>query len=242
MNKNKYSYVWISLVVLIFGIIFVPRIVDRIKSGTVVENDRMNVKSDHDALSYILLNGKKRKVPSFAFIDQDSLLITDNDYRGKVYVVEFFFTSCPSICPIMNKNLVSVQDAFANEDNFGIASFSITPDFDTPEVLKAYAERYGITDMDWHLMTGDREKIYDLANAGFFIFAAEAPESPGGFEHSGLFALIDKNGYIRSRRDTFGNPIVYYRGAITEQAGTNDQGETEQISALREDIKKLLEE
>ncbi len=240
--KNKYTYVWVSLVILVFGIIFIPRIVDRVNSGTVVKNDRMNVKDNSGDLSFVLLNGKKRRVPSFEFINQDSLIIGNADYEGKVFVVEFFFTSCPSICPIMNKNLVAIQDEFANADDFGIASFSITPEYDTPMVLKEYAERYGVFDLDWNLMTGDQEKIYTLANEGFNIFAAEMPDAPGGFEHSGLFALIDKNGYIRSRVDDFGNPIVYYRGAITPEQGTNDHGETEQISILIEDIKKLLDE
>ncbi len=242
MGKKNYTYVWVSLIVLIFGIIVIPKIVDRIRTEKVVQNDRMNLKTNDDPLAFILQNGKKRRVPSFTFLNQDSLLISDKDYQGKVYVVEFFFTSCPSICPIMNKNLVSIQEEFSQEENFGIASFSITPDYDTPSVLKAYAERYGITDLDWNLMTGDRADIYELANAGFYIFAAENEEAPGGFEHSGLFALIDKNGYIRSRVDQFGNPIVYYRGMISEEQGTNKEGETEQISILREDIKKLLAE
>ena len=241
MNK-KYTYIWVSLIVLIFGIIVIPRIVDRIKSGTVVENDRMNTATAGKALNYITLNGKKRKVPSFQLLNQDSLLISDKDYLGKVYVVEFFFTRCPSICPVMTKNLVSLQNHFESDDDFGVASFSITPQYDTPSVLKSYAEKYGIRDMDWHLMTGDKETIYDLANSGFNIFAAEMPDAPGGFEHSGLFALVDKEGFIRSRSDEFGNPIVYYRGAITEEMGENSQGEEEQIGILREDIKKLLEE
>jgi len=91
-------------------------------------------------------------------------------------------------------------------------------------------------------MTGDKTKIYDLANSGFNIFAAEMPDAPGGFEHSGLFALIDKYGFIRSSVDDFGNPIVYYRGAITEAEGENEEGEKQQITILKEDIKKLLEE
>ena len=242
MKGNKYGYVWVSLVILIFGIIFIPKIVDRVKGGTIVENDRMNVKIGDEALSYVELNGQKRRVPPFAFLNQDSLLITEKDYLGKVFVAEFFFTSCPSICPIMTENLVLLQEEFKNDGNFGIASFSINPRYDTPHVLKEYAEKYGITDLDWHLMTGEQKAIYDLANAGFNIFAAEEPKAPGGFEHSGLFALIDKKGYIRSRTDKFGNPIVYYRGAITEKQGKNEEGETEQISILREDIKKLLEE
>lgn len=241
MDK-KYTYVWVSLVILVFGIIFIPKIVDRLKSGDVVETDRMNTAQAEGNLSYVLLNGKKRKVPAFEFTNQDSLLISDKDYLGKVFVVEFFFTRCPSICPIMTKNLITLQNEFKENDNFGIASFSITPDFDTPKVLKEYAEKYGVTDMDWHLMTGDRDKIYDLANSGFNIFAAEMPDAPGGFEHSGLFALVDKEGYIRSRKDKFGNPIVYYRGAITEKMEENSQGEEEQISILKEDIKRLLEE
>ena len=239
---KKYTYVWVSLVILVFGIIFVPKIVNRISSGTVVENDRLNVENAKSTLSYITLNGEKKRVPSFNLINQDSLAISNSDYKGKVFVVEFFFTSCPSICPVMTQNLVEIQNQFKGNDQFGIASFSITPDFDTPTVLKAYAEKNGITDLDWHLMTGDKEQIYDLANNGFNIFASEMPDAPGGFEHSGLFALVDKEGYLRSRKDDFGNPIIYYRGAITEKQGENDHGEKEQISILKEDIKRLLAE
>lgn len=242
MKKNQYTYVWVSLIVLIFGIIFVPRIVDRVKRGAIVENDRMSENNDTNKLAYITLGGEKRKVPPFAFHNQDSLLIADTDYLGKVYVVEFFFTTCPSICPIMNKNLVEIQDAFKEFENFGVASFTIHPEHDTPEVLKAYAEKYGVANLDWHFLTGERERIYDLANNGFNIFAAEVPNAPGGFEHSGMFALVDKKGYIRSRKDNFDNPIIYYRGTITEAQGENQEGEEQQISMLKEDIKKLLDE
>lgn len=240
--KNKYTYVWVSLVILVFGIIFIPKIVDRVGSGTIVENDRINLKDNNAELAYIFLNGKKRRVPSFEFIDQDSLLITDTDYLGKVYVVEFFFTSCPSICPIMTRNLVDIQETFKTSQNFGVASFTITPEYDTPIVLKQYAEKHGVTNLDWHFMTGSQEAIYELANSGFNIFVSEMPDAPGGFEHAGLFALIDKKGYLRSRVDDFGNPIIYYRGTITEEQGENREGEKEQISILKEDIEKLLEE
>jgi protein SCO1/2 len=240
--KNKYTYVWVSLIILIFGIITIPKIIDRVQGGTTVENDRLNVKDNSGELTFIMLDGKKRRVPSFEFLNQDSLLISNKDYEGKVFVAEFFFTSCPSICPIMSKNLVEIQNEFSASENFGIASFSITPEYDTPRVLKEYAEQYGITDLDWHLMTGDQTKIFDLANSGFNIFAAAMPDAPGGFEHSGLFALIDKNGYIRSRVDDFGNPIVYYRGSIAENEDENEEGEKQQITALKADIKKLLQE
>ncbi len=241
MNK-KYTYVWVSLIVLIFGIITIPRIVERLSNGTVVENDRMNNSDASQELGYILLDGKKRKVPSFEFINQDSVLVSDQDYLGKVFVVDFFFTRCPSICPVMTKNLVEIQNTFEENDDFAVASFSITPQFDTPEVLREYVGKYNIDTKGWNLMTGNRDGIYELANSGFNIFAAEVADSPGGFEHSGLFALVDKEGYLRSRIDEFGNPIVYYRGAITEEMGENSQGEKEEISILKEDIQKLLEE
>lgn len=242
MKNKKYTYVWVSLVVLIFGIIFIPRIVDRIRDKDVVQENRMHQADPDSQLAYVTLNGQKRKVPDFAFLNQDSLLISNEDYKGKVYLIDFFFTSCPTICPLMSKNLVELQDQFTEFDEFGVASFTINPEYDTPRVLKEYAEKYGITDMDWHLLTGDSQEILDLANVGFNIYAVADPSVPGGFEHSGLFALVDKEGYIRSRTDEFGNPIIYYRGTISEEMGVNSEGEEEQISILKEDIRRLLDE
>ena len=241
---KKYSYVGISFIILIFGIIFVPKIVDRIKDTSVVKNDRMSAENPvaNEKLAYIKINGEPKKVPDFAFLNQDSLLITNHDYKGKVYVVDFFFTSCPTICPKMTSNLVYLQNKLKDSEDFGIASFSINPKYDTPTRLKVYEERYKITDPDWNLLTGDREDIYDLANAGFNIYAAENPDVPGGFEHNGYFALIDRDGYIRSRYDASGNPIIYYRGTIGVDEKVDDNGEEEQINILLNDIKKLLEE
>ena len=242
MKGRKYTYVWISLVILVFGIIFVPKIVDRINQENVVQDNRMHNKDPDEKLAYILLNGERRKVPEFSFLNQDSLLISNEDYKGKVYLIDFFFTSCPTICPLMSRNLVELQNEFREFEEFGVASFTINPEYDTPRVLKEYAENYGITDMDWHLLTGESEEIFDLANVGFNIYAAVDASVPGGFEHSGLFALVDKNGFIRSRLDAFGNPIIYYKGTISEQQGVNAEGEEEQISLLKEDIRKLLDE
>lgn len=243
MNK-KYTYIWISLIILIFGIIVIPRIVDRIKSGTIVENDRMSeVNGDGVYLEFIRDNsGRKRKVPSFEFFNQDSLLISNEDFKGKVYVAEFFFTTCPTICPLMTRNLVNIQNEFKEAENFGVASFTINPRYDTSKILKQYGEKYGVTDLDWHFLTGEQAVIYELANTGFYLYAQENEEVQGGFEHSGMLALVDKQGYIRSRKDKFGNPIIYYRGTVSEEQGVNKDGEDEQISILKEDIKRLLEE
>ncbi|MBR9853769.1 MAG: SCO family protein [Algicola sp.] len=241
-NKKKHTYIWVSAIILIFGIFAVYEITKRVKGGTIVENDRMSSSVKNAEVGFIVNQGEKRKVPSFSFYNQDSVLVTNKDFLGKVYVVDFFFTTCPTICPIMTKNLVSIQNTFTESEDFGVASFTINPRYDTPSVLTAYADKYGITDKDWHLMTGNQEKIYQLAQEGFYIFANEDQEAPGGFEHSGMFALVDKNGYIRSRSDEYGNPLIYYRGTITEEQGENSDGETQQITILKEDIKTLLEE
>lgn len=240
--KKKYSYIWVSLVILVFGIIFIPRIVSRISDKQTVDDNRMHISGAEQKLAYLSLNGERRRIPEFSFLNQDSLLISNEDYKGKVFVVDFFFTTCPTICPVMSRNMVALQDEFAEFENFGAASFTINPEYDTPRVLKEYAERYGITDMDWHLLTGESQKIMDLANIGFNIYAVADSNAPGGFEHSGLFALVDKEGFLRSRLDDFGNPIIYYRGAISEEQGTNLEGEEEQISILKEDIRLLLDE
>lgn len=246
-KKANYSYVGVGFIILVFGIIFVPKIIDRVKENNTVENDRLNVKSEEDRatksdLVYLEINGSPKKVPEFNFVNQDGDTISNQDYLGKVYVVEFFFTTCPTICPRMNRNLVEIQNEFTEFDNFGVASFTITPEIDTPEVLKAYASKYEITNPNWHLMTGDEDKIYELANIGFNIYVGRDEEVEAGFEHSGNFALIDKEGYIRSRKDDFGNPKIFYSGIISEAEKVDDEGMKEEISILKEDIAKLLKE
>lgn len=247
-KKTNYSYAVIGLALLVFGIIFIPKIVDRIKGGDIVRDESrsqaVSTTSDTNLsdLMFLEINGKPKKVPPFEFVDQNGDTITNKDYEGKVYVAEFFFTTCPSICPRMNRNLVQIQNTFNDYENFGVASFTINPDHDTTEVLKKYADNYGITNPDWHLMTGDQEEIYALANIGFNIYAGENPNVDGGFEHSGNFALIDKNGFMRSRKDKFGNPKIFYKGIVSEEEQVDDDGEEQEISILKQDIAKLLKE
>ena len=246
MKKNKYSYVGISFIILIFGIIVIPKIVDRIQNNDITRSEsrskavQMTV-SDTTALSYLIINGEPKKVMDFKFSNQDGVMISNADFEGKVYLVEFFFSTCPTICPKMNRNLVDIQNTFPDRPDFGIASFTINPEYDTQEVLKTYAENYGVTNPNWHFMTGNKDAIYYLANTGFNLYAAEVEGADGGFEHSGNFALIDKQGYIRSRTDAYGNPKIYYKGIISQAEQFNEEGESEDISALKEDILKLLE-
>tara|TARA_B100000902_G_scaffold3803_1_gene4859 strand:- start:1027 stop:1725 length:699 start_codon:yes stop_codon:yes gene_type:complete len=228
---KKYSYIGVSFIVLIFGILFFPKIMDRI-DGNSINNDTRLSKSKE--LSFITMDNEKKKVPDFVFLNQDSLFIGNEDFLGKVFVVEFFFTSCPSICIEMNKNMKILDKEFGEREDFGIASFTIDPNHDTPKVLKEYAELLEIKSQNWHFLTGDIADIYDLSNSGFNIFSSINPDVAGGFEHQGFFALIDQNGYIRSRENGMGSPIVYYLGI--EDNNSDEQG----IDMIKEDILKLL--
>ncbi len=230
---KNYRYIGLILVLLVFGLLFIPKIVDRIANNTQVESNRS---VPAQPLAYIKLNGTAKTVPEFLMLNQDSLPIGNEDYKGKVYVAEFFFTRCPTICPIMNKNMKILDDRFGDRLDFGIASFTIDPEHDTPSVLKKYAEDYGVKSQNWHFLTDKKSVIYELANTGFSIFAGINPAVAGGFEHQGYFALIDKRGYIRSRVDQFGNPIVYYSGLDREDQ--QKQG----VEMLLEDIELLLKE
>jgi protein SCO1/2 len=224
--KNK-SYIGISLIILVFGILVVPKIVDTVKRNDIVKSDRLNVQTSHAASGLVKIG----PAPSFSLTNQSNKNITNETYNGKVYVLEFFFSTCPTICPKMNANLKDVMQQFKGLKDFGIASITINPENDTPEVLKKHAEDLEINAANWHFLTGDKEYIFKIANKGFNMYAAENSKVNGGFEHSGLFALIDKEGNIRCRKDEFENPILYYDGL--EKSG---------IQALTADIKLLLQE
>ncbi len=243
---KKYSYIGVTLVILIFGILVIPEIIDRVKNKEVVDSTRSDTREDRAAaaqpLAYIELSGSRKKVPPFEFVDQHGDTISNEDYKGKIYVVEFFFSTCPSICPIMKENLLEVQREFKDNDDFGIASFSIDPTHDTPQVLEEYAKTNGIDHPNWHLLTGKGTEVYELANKGFNIYAGEDADVPGGFAHSGYFALVDKEGFIRSRRDQFGNPIIFYRGFVKEGSVTSPEEEQPETEMLIQDIKNLMDD
>lgn len=141
-------------------------------------------------------------IGNFSFINQDSIVITQEDFKDKVYVADFFFTSCPTICPIMKSEMLRVYEAFRENDDVLILSHTIDPEFDTVALLKDYAERLGVDDhKKWHFVTGEKEDIYEIGQSSYMVTAMEDEEEPGGFLHSGAFILVDKHRRVRGIYD-----------------------------------------
>lgn len=228
MLKNK-SYIGISFIILIFGIYAIPKIIDRIQNDEIVKGDRLDTVSNSMETNKSLV--KIGPAPKFELLNQENTKISNETYKGKVYVLEFFFTTCPTICPKMNRSMLTIENTFFGNPNFGIASISIDPEHDTAEVLKEHKELLGAKSANWNFLTGDKTTIFDLANKGFNLYVGENSKIKTGFEHSGLFALIDKKGYIRCRKDDYGNLILYYDGL--DKKGVRD---------IQQDIAILLKE
>ncbi|MCH2081215.1 MAG: SCO family protein [Saprospiraceae bacterium] len=137
-------------------------------------------------------------IPNFEFYNQDSVLINNNTFAERIYVADFFFTSCPTICPKVKKNMLRLYDKHKNNPEFALVSYTIDPKRDTVGKLKQYATNLDITEKDkWHFLTGEKATIYDLAE-DYMSIAVEDENVPGGFDHSGWILLIDENRHIRS--------------------------------------------
>jgi protein SCO1/2 len=159
-------------------------------------------------------------IADFAFVNQIGDTIRKEDMAGKIYVADFFFTTCPTICPVMKKEMLRVYEQFKGEPNFRILSHSIDPTHDTQAVLKDYAEKLGVPDVaTWNFLTGDQEKIFEIGQTSYMTTTMADDMEPGGFLHSGAFLLVDQQGRIR---------------------GVYDGTKTEQVDRLLADIPKLL--
>ncbi|MEM9990930.1 MAG: SCO family protein [Bacteroidota bacterium] len=140
------------------------------------------------------------KIPAFTFVNQDSSIITNATFDGKIYIADFFFTYCPTICPKMTKQMLRIYDKYGNDDRVLLLSHAIDTKRDTVGRLREYAENLGVTSDKWHFLTGDRDAIGEIAD-DYMSIVIEDPEAPGGFDHSGRIILVDKNRQIRSFAD-----------------------------------------
>ena len=179
-------------------------------------------------IEYKLIDGKEVSdtvyptIPYFYFLNDDSVIVKSTEMEGKVWVVDFFFTTCPTICPTMTKNMQKLNAATKDlHDELQFISISINPQHDTPSILKRYREHYKATASNWQFLTGKEAETHQLGIENFQIFAGRDEESEGGYAHSGAFTLVDKEGYVRG---------VYL--------GTDDK----QVIQLEKDIRKLLKE
>ncbi|WP_312422289.1 SCO family protein [Epilithonimonas sp.] len=183
------------------------------------------------------------KVPDFQLTDQNGQKISNKDMLGKVYLVEFFYSRCPTICPVMNSNMTYIMTEI-NRPDFGIVSISIDPTHDTPEVLKNHARMIGATSQNWHFVSGDRDYIGNLADQ-FDIYVGDKEDQSESLNHSGMIALVDKDGNLRCRFDENNMPVLYYSGLNyddPEGTKTNLRGKYHpDREKLIEDIKKLLQ-
>jgi protein SCO1/2 len=147
------------------------------------------------------------KIESFSFVNQDSAIVTNETFKDKIYVADFFFTTCPTICPVMKQQMLRVYEVYKEDPRVAILSHSIDPEYDTVGLLHDYAERLGVSSTTWHFVTGNKDEIYDIAETSYMVVANEDENAPGGYIHSGAFLLIDNNGQIRG----------VYDGTIKEQ-------------------------
>jgi protein SCO1/2 len=141
------------------------------------------------------------KIANFSFVNQDSATVTNENFKDKIYVADFFFTSCRTICPKMKTQMLRVYDSIQNLNDVLILSHTIDPTYDTVGLLHDFAERLGVTSDKWHFVTGNKDSIYNLAQTSYFATAMEDKTEPDGFIHSGAFLLIDKQGRIRGKYD-----------------------------------------
>ena len=160
-------------------------------------------------------------IPPFSFLNQDSSIITEKTFEGKIYVADFFFTSCTSICPIMHRNMLKVYQEFKNQEDVAILSHTIDFKYDTPSKLKSYAEKLGITGNQWQFAKGSKDSVYTLAEKNYLVAVSEDKSAADGFVHQGWFILVDKERRLR---------------------GAYDGTKQEQVEQLIEDMHILLRE
>lgn len=152
-----------------------------------------------------VVGGKKdtiyHQIPPFKFLNQDSVWVSEKDMEGKIYIADFFFTTCPTICPTMKTQLLRIYERYATNDQIRILSHSIDPDFDKPYILRQYASRLQVKTPRWNMLTGDKKTIYALGEKSYMVTTQEDKNEVGGFVHSGAFILVDKQRHIRGIYD-----------------------------------------
>lgn len=197
--------------VILFSILIFPYIVVIIVEDLTHNILNLGYRTIQDP---ILNTTDSLQVPDFTLINQDNSNVSNSELIGDHYIVNFFFTSCPSICPPTIKNLIYLQEKIKNYGigNFKIVSITVDPINDTPEVLKSYIQSMDIDTQNWEFLTGSQEVIYEIARSGFYVAAAQDSLQPGGVFHSSDITIVDSKGYIRTGIDKEDNIRFTYDG------------------------------
>lgn len=151
--------------------------------------------------STVQYKSKYHTIADFSFVNQNGETITQKDYEGKIYVADFFFTTCGSICPKMSTNLVEVQKAVLNNPKVMLLSHTVFPEVDSVSVLKAYAIKYGVVDSKWNLVTGDKKQIYTMARKSYLAVKQGRPDQLYDMVHTENFVLVDQKRRVRGFYD-----------------------------------------
>ncbi len=168
-----------------------------------VDSAALPIFGERQGVHDTVVNGEKRQdtvyhhIPNFSFTDQEAHPFTSATLSGKIYVADFFFTSCPSICPITQKNMLRLQNSLKPSKDFALVSFTVDPRHDSPAVMKRYAGKLGASLSNWYFIWGAQEQTYQLAQKGYFASAQEDKSAPGGYTHSGGFILVDPERRVR---------------------------------------------
>lgn len=216
--KKPYAIIKFILIFMVLAVTAIYFMVSQKRKLPVFNPYDVNPKLVDSGIQHIK---KGHKIADFNLINQDGKTITQADYTNKIYVANFFFTSCKNICPIMSNNMETVQKEFLNDDTIKILSMSVTPIYDSVPVLKAYAKLHGAIAGKWDLTTGNKKHIYNLARKSYMAVLDEGDGGMQDFIHTEQFMLIDKDRQIRGYYD-----------------GTN----SDDIKRLIEDVKLLKDE
>lgn len=220
---KKYKIFFIVLIILSAGILF-------LFNGALTPKKQLKVYSPADVNpelvdSTVQYVAKNHKIADFAFTNQNGKTITQNDYKGKIYVADFFFTTCPTICPIMTTNMEWLQSQIKDNPKVMLLSHSVTPDIDTVPVLKEYAKKKGVIDSKWNLVTGKKEDIYYIARKSYLAVKTTSSKELYDMVHTENFILVDAKGRIRG----------FYNGTNLDKEVEGEKN----VKQLLDDIKWL---
>lgn len=154
-----------------------------------------------DAQGNVKVDTVYSTIPNFGFINQDSVLLTQAHFDGKIYIADFFFTSCTTICPVMHRNMKSIYDQYKDDDHIQFLSHSIDFKYDTPSKLKKYAEKLGVNTQKWAFVRGTKDSIYNMALKHYLVAVGEDQKAKDGYIHEGYLILVDKEKRIRGAYD-----------------------------------------